>query len=147
MPINRANYGRNWSKVSRTIRRVARQRCERCGIPNGAIPASGKPVVLTVAHLGAPQATGSGWKPGDKRDTHDVRRENLQALCQRCHLALDQADHLAHAKATRNQKKRLKHQAAGQLASFDLERPESQERSGNQHEHQEEEPHVSLPGQ
>lgn len=44
-------------------------------------------VVLTIAHL--------NHLAGDDRD------ENLQALCQRCHLAHDQAWHVAQARRTR----------------------------------------------
>ena len=53
---------------------------------------------LTVAHLGTPHADG---RPGDKHDKHDCRPENLAALCQRCHLAFDLADHVRHGRATR----------------------------------------------
>lgn len=52
-------------------------------------------IVLTVAHLGTPHADGS---PGDKHDKMDVRDENLAALCQRCHLFFDMADHVRYRK-------------------------------------------------
>lgn len=65
-------------------------------------------IVLTVAHLGTPYPDGT---PGNKHDKMDVRPENLAALCQKCHLNYDRADHLAHAAETRR-RKRL---AAGQL--------------------------------
>lgn len=45
-------------------------------------------IVLTVAHL--------------NHDPRDCREENLQALCQRCHLALDLAHHQRNAAATRH---------------------------------------------
>src|SRR5215469_9306307 len=107
MPMNKADYPHNWPKVSRTIRRIAGNRCEWCGIANGAPLPSGRAgrVVLTVAHLGAPIATGDGWKPGDKHDKHDIRRENLAALCQACHLGYDLEDHVQHARETRQRKK------------------------------------------
>lgn len=55
-------------------------------------------IVLTVAHLGTPHADGV---PGDKHNKHDVRDENLAALCQSCHLRFDHADHIQHGKETR----------------------------------------------
>jgi hypothetical protein len=44
-----------------------------------------------VHHLGAPLAMELGWRPGDARDKHDIRRENLVALCWECHTAADAA--------------------------------------------------------
>lgn len=82
MPMDKRSYPTNWQKVSRTIRRLAHNRCEWCGVQHGAPLPSGRAgkVVLTVAHLGAPLATGDGWYAGNKHDKHDVRRENLAAL-------------------------------------------------------------------
>lgn len=120
MPMDLARYPPGWRKISRVIRRVAGNRCERCGVANGVPLPSGRAgrVVLTVAHLGVPLATGTGWRPGDKHDKHDVRRENLQALCQACHLREDLDDHIAHARATRQRKKREQALQAGQLELF-----------------------------
>ena len=59
-------------------------------------------IVLTVAHLGVPYPDG---RPGDKHDKADCRPENLAALCQRCHLNFDRADHVARAAATRERKR------------------------------------------
>lgn len=121
MPMRKSDYPDNWDKVSLTIRRIARWRCEWCGIPNGVPLPSGRDglVVLTVAHLGAPLATGDrGWRPGNKHDKHDIRRENLAALCQKCHLCFDLDDHIAAAKATRARKKRERALASGQLSLF-----------------------------
>ena len=115
MPIDKTHYPSSWPKVSRTIRRIAGWKCEQCHIHNGAIlPSDGK-VVLTVAHLGTPFAHG---RPGNKHDKHDVRRENLAALCQRCHLSLDLEDHIQHARKTRSRKKREAALDAGQLSLF-----------------------------
>ncbi|MGH2478059.1 MAG: HNH endonuclease [Ktedonobacteraceae bacterium] len=117
MPMDWGRYPTGWRKISRTIRRVAGYRCEWCGVPNGAPLASGRlgGVVLTVAHLGAPYANGC---PGDSHDKHDVRRENLACLCQRCHLRYDLEEHIQHAKATRQRKAREQAHAAGQLELF-----------------------------
>ncbi len=68
-------------------------------------------MVLTVHHLGAPRPDGS---PGDKHDKLDCRDENLVALCQRCHLAADRADHVARARATLARKRAALALARGQ---------------------------------
>ena len=117
MPVDRTRYGPNWPKVSRTIRRIAGNRCEWCGVPNGVPLPSGRKgkVILTVAHLGTPFPDG---RPGDKHDKHDVRRENLAALCQRCHLLYDLDDHIAHARETRQRKKREARARSGQIDLF-----------------------------
>ena len=102
MPCDYSRYPVAWPRISRLIRhRRARGRCEWCGAVNGAPhPRTGSRVVLTVAHLGAPFAAA-----GDKHDKADIRAENLAALCQACHLGYDHADHLAHAAATREERR------------------------------------------
>lgn len=104
MPMDPTCYPSGWKKISRTIRRIAGNCCEFCGVANGSPLPSGRngKVVLTVAHLGIDYPSG---KKGDKHDKHDVRRENLAALCQACHLRLDLDDHIAHAKETRQRKR------------------------------------------
>ena len=118
MPMEKSRYPASWPKVSRTIRRIALNRCEWCQVENGVPLPSGRKgkVILTVAHLGTPYANG---KPGNKHDKHDIRRENLAALCQRCHLSYDLDDHIQHARETRQRKKREQQQANGQLPLFD----------------------------
>ncbi len=117
MPVDPTRYPRNWKKVSLTIRRVAGNRCEWCGVHNGTPLTSGRRgnVVLTVAHLGMEFPDG---KPGDKHDKHDVRRENLAALCQKCHLLYDLEDHIEHARQTRQRKKYESARRAGQMELF-----------------------------
>ena len=117
MPMDKSRYGSNWNKVSRTIRRIAMNRCEFCGAHNGSPLPSGRAgrVVLTVAHIGTDYPSG---KRGDKHDKHDVRRENLKAACQACHLALDLDEHVAHARDTRQRKIRERAMMAGQMAMF-----------------------------
>jgi 5-methylcytosine-specific restriction endonuclease McrA len=114
--MDRSRYGSNWEKVSRTIRRIAGWKCEWCGVPNGIPLPSGRKgkVVLTVAHLGTPYAD----KLGDKHDKHDVRRENLAALCQACHLKYDIEDHMRNARETRQRKRREEALRSGQLSMF-----------------------------
>ena len=120
MPMNPKDYPANWPEISRRIRfERAGNRCEWCGVPNGAFRnvrtdefklkaehcgrwvLAGEKVtriVLTVAHLGVARADGS---PGDKHDKMDVRDENMAALCQRCHLAFDREDHVRRRKENR----------------------------------------------
>lgn len=118
--MEKKRYPANWPKVSRTIRRIAGNRCEWCHVENGAPLPSGRKgnVILTVAHLGMPYADG---EPGDKHDKYDIRRENLAALCASCHLKYDQDEHIQHAKETRSRKKRESVLNAGQLLLFDQE--------------------------
>lgn len=103
MPMDRTRYPTSWPKVSRLIRRVAGNKCEWCGVSNGASLPSGRKgkVVLTVAHLGTPFL----HRAGNKHDKHDIRRENLRALCQACHLRYDIDEHVANAKETRRKKR------------------------------------------
>lgn len=109
MPVDWSRYPADWKDISLRVRKEAGWRCEWCGAQNGAPhPVTGSRVVLTVAHLGAPHADG---RPGDKREKTDVRRENLAALCQRCHLNYDRDEHAAGAAGTR----RRKRERAGQL--------------------------------
>lgn len=55
-------------------------------------------IVLTTAHLGVPKPDGT---PGDKHDKKDCRPENLAALCQKCHLTIDRAEHRQNAARNR----------------------------------------------
>ena len=73
-------YPRNWAKVSLIIRRLAAGRCQWCHTECST---------LSVHHIGTRWATGTGWKNGTSCDKHDLRRENLVALCWQCHSAAD----------------------------------------------------------
>lgn len=126
MPIDYKDYPSDWKAISLRIRQRAGQRCETCGVCNGNVVlyppgrrsewkysegghyedqliADGHlravKIVLTVAHIGAPKPDGT---LGDKHDKHDVREENLKALCQWCHLRLDFNDHATNRKNGRN---------------------------------------------
>jgi hypothetical protein len=143
MPVDMSRYPAQWKQISERIRfERARNRCEWCGVLNGAIGyrlddgtfhqlARGKgdagmeveaaaldgehiiTIVLTVAHLGTQLPDGS---PGDKHNKLDVRDENLAALCQRCHLLYDLDDHIANRRRTMARRKADTHKDAGQLA-------------------------------
>lgn len=123
MPMNRSKYPENWEEISLARRTAANWQCEWCGRKQGqeVIGVKGKPykVVLTVAHLGVSFPDGT---PGDKHNKHDVRPDNLAALCNSCHLRYDHADHIQHAKETRERKNKEAAMYSGQLAiEFDEE--------------------------
>jgi len=71
-------YPKGWPKVSYLIRKLANEQCEHC-------KRQFKLTKLSCHHIGAP-FVGS---PGDPRDKHDIRRENLVALCRPCHVEAD----------------------------------------------------------
>jgi hypothetical protein len=73
------NYPPCWPKVSQIIRRLAQGRCEHCRRRCALWE-------LSVHHLGTLYADG---RPGDPQEKHDIRRENLVALCLECHRAAD----------------------------------------------------------
>lgn len=81
MPIrseNKNRYPKNWREISARIRERAGDKCEQCGVPNGAtVERNGKLVliVLTVAHL--------------DHTPENCADDNLRAWCQRCHNAYD----------------------------------------------------------
>ena len=83
MPINYKLYHPKWKLISRFIRFYrARSMCEWCGAVNyQPHPITGSRVVLTVAHI------------DHNRDNNSFF--NLAALCQRCHLRHDKAQHAA----------------------------------------------------
>ena len=135
MPIDYSDYPDDWHDISKQIRiERANNRCEctgecgydhtiffdskerfidhRCIALNGKLhPISGSKVVLTVAHLGIAKPYGI---PGDKHDKHDVRPDNLKAMCQLCHLSFDFNDHIR-----KRQLSQLQHQLdSGQLSLF-----------------------------
>ncbi len=100
MPVDYSKYPPDWkSRIRPDILQRARNRCEICGVANGAMVGTVK-IVLTIAHL-----------------DHDVTNNdysNLQALCQKCHLKLDLEQHRTNAAATRARKKRSKEEENGQ---------------------------------
>ena len=98
-------YPRAWKKISAIIRRLANETCEWCHMPCE---------MLSVHHIGAPFATSKGWKNSNPGDKHDVRRENLVALCWRCHRSVDQPYHEKwQAHKAKRHAKRAQHVALG----------------------------------
>ena len=100
-PENRRRYPVDWKAIRGSILTRAGAHCE--GSPKypdcrafqyGRHPVTGSRVVLTIAHL---DHTPENNDPS-----------NLRAWCQRCHLAYDQAHHVANAAATRAAKQAAK---------------------------------------
>ena len=119
MPMDLSRYHPDWPAMSRSIREQAGNRCEWCGVANGAVGArdrqgrwhdedgiegmnnsegfalwpEGFPdmvrIVLTVHHQ----------CDCDKRTCWDP--SHMVALCQRCHLNADRPHHLAVQRANR----------------------------------------------
>jgi hypothetical protein len=114
MPMDYTKYPPDWKDISFRIRSArAKWRCEWCGAKQGERnPVTLSVVILTVTHLGVDQADGT---PGDKADKMDCRDENLAALCQRCHLNYDRADHLETQRLNRLAKEARNRETAGQL--------------------------------
>lgn len=119
-PENRTRYPKEWPSIRAEILRRARYRCEclgecekhgeRCGRVNGdLISGSECTVVLTVAHL--------------DHSPENCDPSNLRAWCQRCHLAYDQAHHLAGAAATRSRKAQEARLTAGEVPLFPIPIP------------------------
>ena len=96
----RRGYPRDWPVRSWFVRVVrARNRCEWCGARNHEPhPDTGSHVVLTTAHV-YDRAPGA------------AALLNLAALCQRCHLNHDRAQHLQSRRTNRDR-------ATGQLSLF-----------------------------
>jgi 5-methylcytosine-specific restriction endonuclease McrA len=93
-----------WDRVTTIIRRLASGTCERCGQPCKR---------LEVHHIGSPYADG---RPGDPRDKHDIRRENLTAICHQCHNELEHVDAIRKKAKTRKKKRKARleaHRALG----------------------------------
>jgi len=115
MPCDYKEYPENWKWLSRQIISDAGDKCELCYAPNRAIVFRDKAdvhpwrladvllcddpdykctkIVLTVHHI--------------NHDKKDNTKQNLIALCQRCHCRLDLATHMKNAAATRFKKKTL----------------------------------------
>ncbi len=132
MPFKKELYPSNWKEISLRIRERAGQKCELCGVANGAIGARDRhgdwhdedaihkmnsdygqelfdefpdmiKIVLTVMHL--------------DHDTTNNADDNLKAACQKCHLSYDAKHHAKNAAKTRARKKIEK----GFVPLFDLE--------------------------
>ena len=111
MPIDYKKYPSNWkTEIRPAVLKRANDCCEECGVKNHSIihrTGKGKDdwvywpegmeseawsldglkstnIVLTIAHL-----------VHDEDKTKYVELENLKALCQKCHLAIDMKQHVS----------------------------------------------------
>ena len=122
-PENRQRYPADWRAISARIRERADNRCEQCQAPNAEVIARGVDHhagtymlpdgevrdAVTGAVLG--RARGSEYPARYVRVVLTVAHldhvpehcddDNLRALCQRCHLAYDQAHHAQTRRMTR----------------------------------------------
>lgn len=116
-PENRSRYPKEWPLIRLEVLRRARYRCEcrgECGkhrepcdrIHGNVLDGEHRvaTVVLTVAHM--------------DHVPENCDPSNLRAWCQRCHLAYDQAHHLAGAAATRSRKAVEARLTAGEIPLF-----------------------------
>jgi 5-methylcytosine-specific restriction endonuclease McrA len=79
LPENKSRYPVNWKEIRAGILLECQGRCEFCGLENYTMR-DGKKIVLTIAHL--------------DHTPENCARENLRALCQKCHNTYD-ASHRA----------------------------------------------------
>lgn len=97
MPISKENkklYPADWPAISARVKLEAGGKCEICDAMDGRPhPVTGSKVVLTTAHL-------------DHNPANNAR-ENLLALCQRCHNRIDKW-HRKNSRAVTKAKKFLK---------------------------------------
>lgn len=81
MPMDRKRYPKDWRRIAFEVKRDADWKCEECGVqcyrPGERVEDHG--LILTVAHL--------------NHNPEDCSRENLRALCARCHLRYDAGHH------------------------------------------------------
>jgi hypothetical protein len=106
MPIDYKEYPENWKWLSKQIIADAGNRCELCYAPNGKTIVRYKKssypwelpvpwdkskrtkIILTVHHIDS--------------NKQNSKKQNLIALCQRCHLRLDLQKHMANRAASKN---------------------------------------------
>lgn len=106
MPCDYKQYPDNWKWLSRQIVADAGNKCELCHAPNGAF-------IQRIKDAEYPWYKIENTKPEDKftkvvltvhhinHDKKDSTKQNLIALCQKCHLRLDLAHHMKNRRAAR----------------------------------------------
>lgn len=116
--IRKQDYPPNWKQISLQVREEAGQCCEWCGAPNGAAgyrklnPQPDERDFVVVLNVGIEDTKTMKW-PRLKyfgmtrivltvahldRDSKNNDRQNLAALCQRCHLRHDIYQHISNRK-------------------------------------------------
>ncbi len=118
-PENRRRYPPNWPEIRERIRARSSNRCEWCGVENGAVgyrEDDGRFVMLGRSPVEASMACEAAESDGRKvirivltvAHVHDHSPENctddnLAHLCQRCHNRHDKDMRQRHAAATRRE--------------------------------------------
>jgi 5-methylcytosine-specific restriction endonuclease McrA len=95
LPENKKRYPADWKAIRDKILLECQNKCEWCGVENGTMRGD-KKIVLTIAHL--------------DHTPENCVRENLQALCQKCHNGYD---------AKHRTQTRKRHFAVGQYELFE----------------------------
>jgi 5-methylcytosine-specific restriction endonuclease McrA len=90
MPCDYSQYHPDWRWIRLQILEQAGHCCEFCGVENDTMRGETR-IVLTIAHL--------------DHDISNNEPSNLRALCQRCHLRWDHAQHQINAALTRARKR------------------------------------------
>lgn len=123
MPMNLKDYPADWKRISLWVRETASWKCEMCFAPNGAkivrTKKNGRWFLEDAVRLMARADEHFGRNPKITKvvltvhhvnfDRLDNRRVNLLALCQRCHLKLDQGEKM---------RKQAEKKGAGTLPMF-----------------------------
>jgi len=87
LPENKHRYPKNWKEIRQKILEECENKCEFCGVENRTLR-NNKIICLTIAHL--------------DHTPENCERENLKALCQKCHNQHDAA-HRAETRRLRKQ--------------------------------------------
>jgi 5-methylcytosine-specific restriction endonuclease McrA len=108
MPFHKERYPKNWKEISLRIRARSGGKCEFCGAENyKPHPLTGSKVVLTVAHLDHDPMNCDGMENVEEIESVPllpIKKSNLRALCQKCHLTYDAKHHARNATTTRRNK-------------------------------------------
>lgn len=124
MPIDYKEYHPDWHNISKAVRAAAGNKCEECGVSNGAIILRTKNawryICATEYHwIKAKQNSGYTHAGAIKslgftkiiltvahvdHDKTNNELSNLKAWCQRCHLHHDRLQHADNRKYGRNHK-------------------------------------------
>lgn len=124
-PENRGRYPANWREIRERIRARAGDKCEQCGVPNGATiyressgewhpcAPDGSKGLQPVLSFSAVRAMGFKVVTVVCTTAHldhtpeNCTDENLRFWCQRCHLRYDAEHHAQTAAATRREGKAI----------------------------------------
>lgn len=129
--MDKSRYPPDWPAISLRIRERAGNRCEWCGVENGAVGARDKqgkwhdensihnmnsdvgyalygefPKMIKIVLRVVCHPDPANYNDDNLHSLCQMcRNENLASLCQRCHLGYDRDEHHANAAATRRRRK------------------------------------------